>query len=108
MFGYNSARTIPTKISLLYNKYIANFHEIQYKYLEAVTGQTTKYLKFRMVGPRTSSNGEDTLMISLPSNSGSQAFIPPSGTSTQLIGQLLPVYGLNTDNDYSVGMLARG
>lgn len=61
-----------------------------------------------MVAPRASSIYDDTLQIYLPSNSGTQAFIPPSNTYTYLTCQFLPVFGLNTDNDYSVGMYARG
>jgi hypothetical protein len=33
MSGYNSTRTIPTKLSWLNNKYVANFYENQYKFL---------------------------------------------------------------------------
>jgi hypothetical protein len=55
MPGYNASRTIPTRLSWLNNKYIANFHETQYKFLEAVTGQSTQYIKFRWSPPIASS-----------------------------------------------------
>ena len=57
--AYNSSRTVPTALSWTNQKYVAHFYETQWKFLEAITGQTTQYIKFRFTQVVTSSTNSD-------------------------------------------------
>lgn len=104
MPGYNSSRSIPTKLSWLNNKYVANFYETQYKYLQAISGQTTPYIKFRFTAPISSSGSRDIYYIYLPNNNAGQAFSPVTSGSN-MIGQFLPAMSAG-DSDFSIGAFA--
>lgn len=104
LVGYNSSRSIPTKLSWLNNKYVANFYEVQYRYLEAVTGQTTQYIKFRFNQVQVCSSSSDILYIYLTGSSAGTPFTPVTSGSN-VIAQFLPA--LNSgDRDFSIGYFA--
>jgi hypothetical protein len=104
MAGYNSVRTVPTKLSWLNNKYVANFYETQYKFLSAITAQNTQYIKFRFTAPVSSSQYNDVYYIYLAGIASGQAFTPITSGSN-VIGQFLPSMGVG-DRDFSIGSFA--
>ena len=104
--GYNTSRSIPPKLSWLDNRYVLYFHELQYKYLEAVSGQTTPYMKFRFRSPTTSHTSyTDYMRVILEDWLGYQAFTPINNSSN-LVAQFLPALGPG-DSDFGVGFSAR-
>jgi hypothetical protein len=105
MTGYNSSRSIPTKLSWLNNKYVANFYETQYKFLQAIAGQSTQNIKFRFTCPITSSQNSDVYYIYLPSGGAGQPFTPKTSGSN-VIGQFLPAMAPG-DRDFSIGSFAQ-
>jgi hypothetical protein len=102
--GYNAARSIPTKLSWLNNKYVANFYETQYKFLQAVATQSTQYIKFRFNSPVTSTQSNDLYYIYLATSNAGQAFTPKTSGSN-VIAQFLPSMAPG-DSDFSVGSYA--
>ena len=105
--GYNTSRAIPPKLSWLDNRYVRYFHEMQYKYLQAVSGQKTPYLRFRFraaVSSHTSQN--DYLRVYLEDNLGTEPFSPVNNQSN-LVAQFMPALGPG-DRDFGVGFSSRG
>ena len=80
---------------------------MQYKYLEAITGQQTPYLRFRfrsIIGSYTGSY--DYLRIYLPDNLAQEPFSPVNNHN-DLVCQFLPATS-SGDRDFSVGFSSRG
>lgn len=100
MPGYNSSRTIPTTLAWLNNKYVANFYETQYIFKQAISGQSTQYLKFRFTAPPAISTTGDLFYIYLAGTAGT-AFSPMTSGSN-VIAQFLPSMGAG-DRDFSIG-----
>ena len=100
--GYDSTRSIPAKLSWLDNRYVIFFHELQYRYIEAVAGQKTPYLRFRFRAIISSHTGTyDRLRIYLPDDLAQQPFTPVNSHSN-MVAQFLPALS-GGDRDFSVG-----
>jgi len=104
--AYNSSRSIPSKLSWLDNRYVLFFHELQYRYLEAVSGQTTPYLRFRFRAIQGSSGYEDNIRIYLPDNLAQQPYTPVNNQNG-LVVQFMPALSAG-DRDFSVGFFGDG
>jgi hypothetical protein len=79
------------------------FNELQYRFLDAVAGQTTPYLRFRFTAPTASCyTCNDTISLVISSSNG-QPYKPKTST-TNIVVQFLPA--LSSDRDFSVGVSA--
>lgn len=106
--AYNSSRTIPPKLTWTDNRYVLFYHELQYRYLEGVAGQTTPYLRFRytQVIYASATDREDRLVIYLPDNTANRPFTPVNNNN-DLVVQFLQAMGPG-DRDFSVGLSGTG
>ena len=82
---YSSSNTKPTKLSWLNRKYIKNYFENQWRYLDAKAGQTTPYLRIRL----TTDVGYDGSYDSTDLYLRSATIFTPDVTNHILV-QLLP------------------
>ena len=79
---------------------------MQYKYLEAVSGQKTPYLRFRFRSIIGSYTGNvDYMRIYLPDDLGSQPFSPVNNAN-DMVAQFLPALS-SGDRDFGVGFFSR-
>jgi hypothetical protein len=99
--AYNSSRLLPTVLTFTNNKYTKYFFEIQYRFLQAVTSQSTQYLKFRLTSPMTNSGSSDKIQIWLPDNTAGRPFTPKT-SGNNMICQFLPA--MSADQDFTVGI----
>ena len=76
------------------------FHEVQYRFLDAVTAQKTPYLRFRFTLPVGSSTSSDVFNIYLQDNTAQRPYTPVNNLNN-LVVQFLPA--LSWDRDFSVG-----
>ena len=102
--AYNSSRTVPSALSWTNQKYVAHFYETQWKFLEAVTGQKTQYIKFRFTQVVTSSTNSDEFWVYLHDDQSQQPFSPVNSFSNVVV-QFLPA--LSGDSDFSIGQYAQ-
>lgn len=94
---FDSDRSTPTVLSWLNRKYLKNFFENQYRFLEAVAGQTTPYLRFR-IRVHLGHNGiSDKIRIYLHTTTTLSSI----NSNSQLICQLLPA--VSAERDFSIG-----
>ena len=98
---YNSSYSTPTTLSWLNRKYVKNFYENQYRFLEAVSSQTTPYVRFRFTVPSGHDGVNDKIRLYLHQTSA----LSSRNSNSQLIGQLLPA--VSAERDFSVGYYMR-
>ena len=94
---YDASYSIPTTISWLNRKYVKNFFENQYRYLDAKSGQETPYLRFRFTIPYAHDGISDRIDISLHTTTT----LASQHSTTQLIAQFLPA--VSAERDFSIG-----
>lgn len=97
---YSATRTIPSVLGWSGAKYFAGYFENQVRYLEAVAGQSTSRLKFRLTTPRTISTN-DVITISLPSDVTTDPWFNKN-TANPMICTLLPVIASSYE-EFGVG-----
>ena len=95
---YSASKTIPTTLSWLNRKYIYNFFENQYRYLEAVSGQATPYFRMRMTLTNSFDGSNDWVRIFLKQTSTFTSLT----TSSNLICQFLPA--VSAERDFAIGI----
>lgn len=74
-----------------------NFFENQFRYLEAVPGQTTPYFRIRMTITRTMDGDGDLVRVYTKSTT----IFDSVNTGTNLICQILPA--VSAERDFSIG-----
>ena len=99
---YSASNAKPTTLSWLNRKYVKNFYENQWRYLEAVSGQTTPYLRMRLrVDQGYDGDDSDYTILYLKS---STVFVPSDTNHIKVF--LLPA--VSAERDFGIGYYAKG
>ena len=97
---YSTSKSIPTTLSWLNRRYVKNFYENQWRFLEAVAGQTTPYFRIRLTSENSFDGSGDWIRVHVRN---SPAFATRTSTSN-LICQLLPA--VSAEKDFAIGYYA--
>ena len=93
---YSTSKTKPTTLSWLNRKYVKNFFENQVRFLEAVSGQTTPYFRFRLRSEAGWDGSGDWFRVHLRSTTTFS-----SRNTNTMTCQFLPA--VSAERDFSVG-----